>query len=526
MLFVQFRFVVFFLIVFAIHWLLQSNKSRKILLLLSSHFFYACLFLAGPDSASSDTFPPVVFLQKLLAGQPLPTGWWFPVVMLSTTTLDYFVGRWMGATENARKRRTLVAVSIVANLCVLGFFKYANFCIDSVHAGLAWFGLPTSKSTLNIFLPAGISFYTFQSMSYVIDVYRKRFEPIRRYVDLSFYITFFPQLVAGPIVRAMTFLPQVFEKREWANVDVRGCLTVFFIGFIKKACISENISTVVDAFFAEPWKYDVASSFIGVLFYAVQVYCDFSGYSDMAIGTAGLLGYALTINFAHPYFSPNIGEHWRRWHISLSTWLRDYLYIPLGGNRGSRLKTNRNLMLVMLIGGLWHGAAWGYILWGAVQGIGLIVHREFARLTENAATWFPRITAFFQRAPAFWSRVGVGLGTVLTFYWVCISYVFFRANPIRDEKTGELIASVFDVTGTIAKSFVLFQKNGNRSFDNSCFWLFGGFAIIHWLGYKGYLATWWRRIPDWLYAILLGIGLAIALFFLPQRYKAFIYFQF
>jgi len=257
----------------------------------------------------------------------------------------------------------------------------------------------------------------------------------------------------------------------------------------------------------------------------VQVYCDFSGYSDMAIATAGLLGYALTLNFAHPYFSPNIGEHWRRWHISLSTWLRDYLYIPLGGNRGSRFKTNRNLLLVMLIGGLWHGAAWSYIIWGAIQGSGLIVHREFSRLTENAASWWPGVTAFFQRAPVFWNRVGLGLSTLLTFYWVCISYVFFRAHPIRNE-AGEVVASVFDVTGTIARSFILFQKNGNRSFDSDCFWLFGGFAIIHWLGYRGYLATWWRRIPDWLYAALLGAGMAAALFFLPQRYKPFIYFQF
>jgi alginate O-acetyltransferase complex protein AlgI len=525
MLFVQFRFVVFFLIVFTVHWLLRSNQTRKLWLLICSHFFYACLFLAGPDSAGSDQFPPIVFFNKLGNGQPLPTGWWFPLVLWASTTMDYVVGLGIGRSKEEWRRRAWLLVSLIVNVGVLAFFKYANFGLESIHAALSWLGLHTSKSTLNIFLPYGISFYTFQSMSYSIDVYRRRMEPVQSFLDLAFFISFFPQLVAGPIVRAMTFLPQVHEKRLWANVDVRGCLTLFFIGFVKKACVSENISSVVDVFFAEPWKYDIPSTFIGVLFYAVQVYCDFSGYSDMAIATAGLLGYALTLNFAHPYFSPNIGEHWRRWHISLSTWLRDYLYIPLGGNRGSRFKTNRNLLLVMLIGGLWHGAAWSYIIWGAIQGFGLIVHREFSRLTENAASWWPGVTAFFQRAPVFWNRVGLGLSTLLTFYWVCISYVFFRAHPIRNE-AGEVVASVFDVTGTIARSFILFQKNGNRSFDSDCFWLFGGFAIIHWLGYRGYLATWWRRIPDWLYAALLGAGLAAALFFLPQRYKPFIYFQF
>jgi alginate O-acetyltransferase complex protein AlgI len=352
-------------------------------------------------------------------------------------------------------------------------------------------------------------------MSYSIDVYRRRLEPVRNFWDLAFFIAFFPQLVAGPIVRAMTFLPQVFEKRIWANVDVRGCLTLFFIGFFKKACISENVAPIVDAYFGDPGRYDVASAFLGVFFYAVQIYCDFSGYSDMAIASARLLGYELTDNFNFPYFAANITEFWRRWHISLSTWLRDYLYISLGGNRGSKLFTYRNLLLTMLLGGLWHGASWNFVIWGGLHGIALIVHREFQRLTEHAAGG--------------WRTLRTYAGPVFCFYWVCITWVFFRAQPVFDKKTGELDASGFDVARDVLKSFVLFRENGSRSVVAEVGWCFAALAalvIIHWLASRKVFATWWRRVPDWAYAGLLGIGVAVALFLMPLRFKAFIYFQF
>ncbi|MEO8352427.1 MAG: MBOAT family O-acyltransferase, partial [Chthoniobacteraceae bacterium] len=419
MLFVQFRFIVFFLIVFAVHWALRGNQSRKWWLWMCSQFFYACLFLGGPDSASSDVFPPYTFYEKLTTGQPLPRGWWFPAVMITTTTLDYFVGLRLAVTEALTARRWWVTLSVVANLGVLAFFKYYDFFVGSVSNFLHWLGLPASDWTLNIFLPAGISFYTFQSMSYSIDVYRRRLEPIRSYLDLSFYIAFFPQLVAGPIVRVMTFLPQVGTRRVWARVDVRACLTLFFIGFVKKACISENVAPVVDAFFQNPARYDVVAAFTAVWFYAVQVYCDFSGYTDMALGCAGLLGYELTINFNFPYFAANITEFWRRWHISLSTWLRDYLYIPLGGNRGSKAFNYRNLMLTMLLGGLWHGASWNFVIWGGLQGSALIVHREYLRFSKNAGALYHRVMAW--------------LGPALCFYWVCLTYIFFRARDVQSD---------------------------------------------------------------------------------------------
>jgi alginate O-acetyltransferase complex protein AlgI len=512
MLFVQFRFVIFFLIVFSVHWLLRGNTARKVWLLIASHFFYACLFLGGENSATADEFPPLTFYNALSSGKVLPTGWWFPFVLWGSTIMDYVVGIGLGRAQEEWRRKAWLLVSLCVNLGVLGFFKYYGFCIESIHAALNWFGLHTSKETLHIFLPYGISFYTFQSMSYSIDVYRRRLEPVRSFLDLAFFISFFPQLVAGPIVRAMTFLPQLAEKRIWANVDVRGCLTLFFIGFVKKACLSENAAPIVDAYFARPDDYGTTAAFIGVFFYAVQIYCDFSGYSDMAIATARLLGYELTLNFNFPYFAANITDFWRRWHISLSTWLRDYLYISLGGNRGSKLFTYRNLMLTMLLGGLWHGASWTYVVWGGLHGLALIVHREYERVASKAGVW--------------WQKARVFLGPVLCFYWVCITWVFFRSHDIFSEKTGELKASGFDVAFKVLKSFVLFQGDGDRNFDKTCLWVFAGLAVVHWMNSRTLFATWWRRIPDWLYAALLGIGLAVALCFMPQQFKAFIYFQF
>jgi len=512
MLFVQFRFLIFFLLVFAVHWALRGNTARKVWLLACSHFFYACLFVGGPDSASADTFPMWTFYEKVSTGQPLPTGWWFPIVLWGSTVMDFVVGLGIGDAKTEAKRRLWLFVSLAINLGVLCLFKYANFAIDSVYTALDWFGLHTSKPVLAIFLPYGISFYTFQSMSYSIDVYRRRLEPVRSFLDLAFFISFFPQLVAGPIVRAMTFLPQVSVKRVWANVNVRACLALFFIGFVKKACISENVAPVADAFFAAPGKYDLYASFIGVAFYSIQIYCDFSGYTDMAIACSRLLGYELTVNFDFPYFARSITDFWRRWHISLSTWLRDYLYISLGGNRGTKLFTYRNLMLTMLLGGLWHGASWTFVIWGALHGLALIVHREWQRLTENAGAGFKRVMSW--------------LAVPLTFYWIMITWVFFRSQNVFDEKTRELKESGWEIAKEVLEAIVLFQGGGTRTFTIWCLWLLLALAAVHYANYRRWLSTWWQRLPDWAFSVLLGAGFAIALFFVPTKYKAFIYFQF
>jgi alginate O-acetyltransferase complex protein AlgI len=313
-------------------------------------------------------------------------------------------------------------------------------------------------------------------------------------------------------VRALTFLPQTTTPRVWAKVDVRGCLVLFFIGFVKKACISENVAPIADQLFAAPDKFDAFGTWIGVLFYAIQIYCDFSGYTDMAIASARLLGYELTPNFNFPYFAASVADFWRRWHISLSTWLRDYLYIPLGGNRGSKWFTWRNLMLTMLLGGLWHGASWNFVLWGALHGIALIVCREWERLPGERWPGLHRLVA---RA-----------GPFLTFFWICITWIFFRAQPIFDEQTHVVEMSGFSAARTVLDGFLFFENHGSRTFTMACLWFFLGLALIHWLAARGVFSTWWRRLPAWAFAAVLGCGVSLAILFVPAKYKPFIYFQF
>src|SRR3954468_12118692 len=319
MLFVEFRFFWFFLAVFAVYLSLRENRSRKIWLLLCSYFFYACW------------------------------NWKFLFLIMASTALDYFVGTMLSRTENPGKRRGWLIMSLCANLGTIAFFKYYNFFVTSAAALLSWLGLPASAHTLNIFIPLGVSFYTFHSMSYTIDVYRRKMHAVSSLLDVACFIGFFPQMLAGPIVRAFGFLPQLQTIRKFDNVDVRGALVLFLTGFIKKACIADALAPAVDRFYEAPWNFDSASAWVGAAFYAVQVYCDFSGYTDMAIACARLLGYELTLNFRFPYMAQDIADFWHRWHISLSSWLRDYLYIPLGGSRGGKLLTWRILFITMVL---------------------------------------------------------------------------------------------------------------------------------------------------------------------------------
>jgi alginate O-acetyltransferase complex protein AlgI len=493
MLFFEFRFFVFYAVVFSVMWALRTNAARKVWLLLCSHFFYACFFIGDPL-----TFVLNIAAQRWAL---LPTGWWFPLVLIASTCMDYIVGRGIGAAASDQSRRRWLLVSLGINLGVLCWFKYFNFFLVSAGAFLSWAGLPVSIHTLAIILPCGVSFYTFQSMSYTIEVYRRHIEPEKNFLDLAFFIAFFPQLVAGPIVRSMTFLPQTKKTRCWENVDARGALVMFLVGFVKKACIAETVAPYVDHYFAVAPTQTALSAWIAVLLYAVQIYCDFSGYTDMAIAAARLLGYDLTVNFNFPYFARNLTDFWRRWHISLSTWLRDYLYIPLGGNRGSLLFTYRNLMLTMLLGGLWHGAAWGFVVWGALHGAGLILHREWTRRRGG-----PR-----KSAPTHAMRDI--LSTLATFYFVCICWAWFRAPD-------------FHTAILVTKSLVLFHSAGNKGLAHWLLLLFAVLAFIHWLNSRKTFAHWWRRPPEWLFAPAYGAAFATALLFVPQHYSAFIYFRF
>jgi alginate O-acetyltransferase complex protein AlgI len=468
MLFVEFRFFWFFLAVFAVYWALRRNDSRKTWLLVCSYFFYACW------------------------------NWKFLFLIMASSALDYFVGAMMVRTQNSGTRRGWLILSLCANLGTIAFFKYYNFFVTSAAALLEWLGLPASLHTLNIIIPVGVSFYTFHSMSYTIDVYRGKLRPVSSILDLACFIGFFPQMVAGPIVRAFAFLPQLQTLRRFADVDVRGALVLFLTGFIKKACIADAVAPFVDRYFEAPGNFTAASAWVGVLFYAIQIYCDFSGYTDMAIASAQLLGYELPVNFRFPYFARNISEFWHRWHISLSTWLRDYLYIPLGGNRGPRWFVYRNTMITMLLGGLWHGGAWTFVIWGGLHGLALVVHREWVRRTEHRSS-----------APPFlrW------LAWPLTIYWVCVAWIFFRAVDLKHAMPA-------------LRSFVLFQSAGTEDLGAWMLWVVVALAIVHWLNSIGWFSQWWRRLPASVFAAGYGCAFAVVLLFIPPRYAPFIYFQF
>jgi alginate O-acetyltransferase complex protein AlgI len=468
MLFVEFRFFWFFLGVFAVYWSLRRNDSRKMWLLLCSYIFYAAW------------------------------NWKFVFLLMASSALDYFVGLKLARTENPRARRGWLILSLGANLGTLAFFKYCNFFISSAAALLEWLGLPASLSTLNIIIPVGVSFYTFHSMSYTIDVYRGKMRAVSSLLDVACFIGFFPQMVAGPIVRASAFLPQLRSLRKFSEVDGRGALILFLTGFIKKACIADAVAPFADRYFEAPWNFTAASAWVGVLSYTIQIYCDFSGYTDMALACAQLLGYELPVNFRFPYFARNIADFWRRWHISLSSWLRDYLYIPLGGSRGPRWFVYRNIMITMLLGGLWHGGAWTFVIWGGLHGLALVIHREWVERTEHLP---------LARSVMRW------LAWPLTIYWVCVAWIFFRAVDLQHAMAA-------------LQGFVLFRSPGTEDLGAWLLWLVASLAVVHWLNSRGWFGQWWRRLPAPVFAAGYGCAAAVVLLFIPPHYKPFIYFQF
>jgi D-alanyl-lipoteichoic acid acyltransferase DltB (MBOAT superfamily) len=336
--------------------------------------------------------------------------------MAFVTTWDFFAAKAMYVTENKSKRKLLMILSIAANLGMLSYFKYTNFFYE-IYCNLTGRGF----SSFDIFLPVGISFFTFQSMSYTIDVYRKQLTPLDKIQDFAFYISFFPQLVAGPIVRARDFIPQIHKPLFVSKEMLGKGIFLIIAGLFKKAVISDYISVnFVDRIFDNPNLYSGAENLLGLYGYALQIYCDFSGYSDMAIGIALLLGFHFNLNFDSPYQSATITEFWRRWHISLSSWLRDYLYISLGGNRKGKLRTYINLIITMLLGGLWHGPYLRMICWGAIHGLGLAAHKLLMGL-------LPTLKPSGNKMKPLWKT----LGTVFTFHFVCFSWIFFRAETFE-----------------------------------------------------------------------------------------------
>ena len=333
-------------------------------------------------------------------------------LLAAVSVIDYVSAARISRTEAPRARRAWLAASIVSNLGILGYFKYYNFFVGNLNPVLALFD--RSLPALAILLPAGISFYTFKSMSYTIDVYRREIPPCDSLLDYATFVTFFPELIAGPIVRASVFLPQMTRKIGPAVDRVAVGASLFLLGLTKKVVIADRVAVPVDHVFAHPSQFAGRMLWLAAIGYAIQIYCDFSGYSDMAIGTARMIGYDLPENFNMPYAAGNVAEFWRRWHITLSMWLRDYLYIPLGGNRKGTTRTYANLMLTMLLGGLWHGASWNFVIWGGLHGAALALHRFYRRLVGRDF------------------RLPPGVGWIVTLTFTVLCWIPFRATHFAD----------------------------------------------------------------------------------------------
>jgi len=365
----------------------------------------------------------------LLAGSYVFYGWWdwrFLSLLAISTVVDFSIGRRLGRTEQKGPRTRLLILSSVVNLGILAVFKYSNFFIDSLSSLTSSVGLGELSPALSVVLPVGISFYTFQTLSYTFDVYRRRIEPTRNILDFATYVAFFPQLVAGPIERAQRLLPQISDRgrRLPQGAPLQGAVLLILQGMFKKVVLADGVAVIANEVFSAPEDYSWIGVSLGVLAFGIQIYGDFSGYTDIARGISRLFGIELVVNFKQPYLSRNITEFWRRWHISLSDWLRDYLYIPLGGNRGGLMSTLRNLMVTMLLGGLWHGASWNFVMWGGLHGAFLVAHRlaRGGRTSESSLRW--------REIPAI----------LLTFGVVHVAWVFFRADTFSD---------AFDVLGRI-----------------------------------------------------------------------------
>jgi alginate O-acetyltransferase complex protein AlgI len=459
--------VIFLGAVIAFLLLVRNHRAQKLFLLLASYYFYACW------------------------------DWRFLGLIFISTLVDFCVGLCLKRSDDPVKRKFLLVVSLVCNLGLLGFFKYFNFFIESMQAMIAplgWHG-----GSLNILLPVGISFYTFQSLSYTIDMYRRRIKCCDDFADFALFVSFFPQLVAGPIVRASEFLTQLDTPRKITWMRAGEGFRQFTIGLFKKAFIADRIAVFVDGVFENAGVFDGYTTWLAVMCYAVQIYCDFSGYSDMAIGAARTIGYDIPVNFRYPYIARSVTDFWRRWHVSLSTWLRDYLYIPLGGNRKGPTRTCINIMIVMVLGGLWHGAAWTFVFWGALHGVALVVVR-----------WIPTgpIASPWRR------KLLSALGWTATMLVVLVAWVFFRS-----------------ASGGFPQAFSLLERMFVDFRGVSWFPPFAVFALVLMSLSHALHATRWahlRELPvtKWYTPALLFLMLWLVIVFPASGFTPFIYFQF
>jgi len=478
MLFNSLDFAIFLPIVFVLYWFVVNKnlKQQNILIALASYVFY---------------------------------GWWdwrFLALILFSTLVDYVVGVSLGKEKNLNKRKILLWISILVNLGFLGFFKYYNFFLDNFKSAFTFFGSEINANSLNIILPVGISFYTFQTLSYTIDVYKKRLEPTKDFISFAAFVSFFPQLVAGPIERATNLLPQMLSKRKFEYNDAVDGLRQILWGLFKKIVIADNCATYANLIFNNSAEYSGSTLVLGAIFFTFQIYGDFSGYSDIAIGTSRLFGFKLMQNFAFPYFSRDIAEFWRRWHISLSTWFRDYLYIPLGGSRGGTWMKVRNTFIIFIVSGFWHGANWTFIVWGALNALYFLPLLLTKRNRQNLETvaeesYLPSIKEFFNMA--------------ITFGLTVFAWIFFRADNIGH--AFEYIRNIFTSS--------LFSKPEILPLMVSFLVIL--FVCLEWVGRREKYAIEkigfkWVKPVRWSFYLFI----ALLIFLFDGNDQVFIYFQF
>ena len=483
MLFNSIEFIIFLPIVFSIYWLLRDEdpKKQNILILLSSYFFYGYW------------------------------DWRFLSLIVFSSFVDYFVGIKLSDTENKNKRRRLLFISLFVNIGFLGVFKYYNFFAESFAGVFTLMGSPISVDRLQIILPVGISFYTFQTLSYSIDVYKKKLEPTRDFIAFFAFVSYFPQLVAGPIERASNLLPQFYKKREFEYTKAIDGMRQILWGLFKKVVIADNCAEYANVIFNNSADYSGSTLVLGAIFFSFQIYGDFSGYSDIAIGTSRLLGINLMKNFSFPYFSRDIAEFWRRWHISLSTWFRDYLYIPLGGSRGGISMKVRNVFIIFIVSGFWHGANWTFIVWGALNAIyflPLLLSNKNRTQIETVAKGrlLPSIRELTQ--------------IVITFSLTILAWIFFRANNM-----GHAFQYLSEIFSPSLFTIPWFYASSKKVILTTM--LLFIFIATEWMGRDNEYALEKQILPkNTIIRWGAYTGICLAILWLSGNQQEFIYFQF
>ena len=490
MLFNTIDFIIFFLILLVAITLIKNKKFQYSILLFSSYFFF-------------------YFSSNYLI-----------LLLIASTLLDFYIAKMIWNTSDVARKKILLIISLAGNLGLLGFFKYSDFAILQFNFLGEQFNLTNEIPFLNLALPIGISFYTFQTISYTVDVYRGKLQPSESLKEFALFVAFFPQLVAGPIVRASEFLPQLrekvtnsVEKYELKSIILKNSnlklgITIMAFGFFKKMFFADNIAPLVNEIFAVPTSFDSFTIILGTIAFGIQIYCDFSGYSDIAIGAALILGFKLPVNFNKPYFATSPSDFWRRWHISLSSWLRDYLYIPLGGSKKSHVQTYANLATVMFLGGLWHGASWNFVIWGLLHGGYLAIHR----LIVNK---FP----ILNEIQFFKTKAGKIISILVTQYFVFLAWIPFRVSDSND---------IFYAMSKFVLLDFQFDETTQIIFQNKFpILLIILFFVLHFISYKktNLIQNISKLKLRWWFTIV-TIILTIIIFFYDGNPEEFIYFKF